>query len=175
MISTIKNKYSSRGFSLVEVIVYIALLSILIGAITWSLGSVLHSYNKMKDERALESSAIISMDRMIKEIRNSKSVDLAHSATSTSDGYLTLNGYDSNGSSTVIKFYRSNNRIYIDQGGVQLGPLTLENIEVPSLVFRYFTNASSTGVKIELGLQSSSSTLINYFYDSAILRNSYQN
>ena len=163
------------GFSLVEIIIYVALLAVFVGVITWSIGSILHTYNRMKDERAVESSAISSMDRMVKEIRNSKSVDLAHTATSTENGYLTLNTYDSVGSSTVVKFYLSNNRVYVDQAGIQMGPLTLENISAPSLVFRYFTNATSTGVKIELGLQSSSSTPINYFYDSAVLRNSYQN
>ncbi len=170
-----KKNFNGKGFSLIEVIIYVALLAVLIGAITWSIGSILHTYNRMKDERDMESSAISSMDRMVKEIRNAKSVDLLHSATSTSNGYLTLNGFDSVGSSTVIKFYLSNSRVYVDQAGIQLGPLTLENILVPSLVFRYFTNASSSGVKIELGLQSSSSTPVNYFYDSAILRNSYQN
>ena len=171
---SIKNKKKYSGFSLVEIIIYVALLAVLIGAITWSIGSILHTYNRMKDERDIESSAIVSMDRMIKEIRNAKSVDLANSATSMPNGYLTLNGFDSVGSSTSIKFYLLNNRVYVDQAGVQLGPLTLENISVSSLVFRYFANASSTGVKIELGLQSSSSTPVNYFYDSAVLRNSYQ-
>ena len=172
MISIIKNRKENSGFSLVEMIIYVALLAVLVGAVTWSIASILHSYNRMKDERSVENSAVASMDRMIKEIRNSKSIDLAHSATSTANGYLTLNDFDSSGNPTTIKFYLQNNRIYVDQGGVQLGPLTLENTTVPSLVFRYFTNASSTGVKVEMAIQAST-TPVDYFYDSAILRGSY--
>ena len=169
--NSIKNK---KGFSLVEIIIYISLLAILTGAITWSIASILHSYNRMKDARAVENSAMASMDRMVKEIRNSKSVDLVHTATSTANGYLTLNDFDSNGNSETIKFYLLNNRIFVDQNGSQMGPLTLESITVSSLVFRYFTNASSTGVKIEMAIQASTTPVIN-FYDSAVLRGSYEN
>lgn len=171
MSTKIFNK-KSAGFSLIEIIIYVALLAVLIGAITWSIGSILHTYNRMKDTRAVLNSAMASMDRMTREIRNSKSVDLANTATSTPNGYLTLNDFDSSGSSTIIKFYLSDGRIYVDQAGTQLGPLTLENTYVSSLIFRYFTSASSTGVKIEMAIQSSS-TPANNFYDSAVLRGSY--
>ena len=177
-----KNKYftqnflrlggESSGFSLVEIIIYVAMLAILIAAITWSIASILHSYNRMKDERSVENSAMAAIDRMEKEIRNSKSVDLLNTATSTSNGYLTLNDFDSSGTPEIIKFYLLNNRIYVDQNGSELGPLTLENTLVSSLVFRYFSNASSTGIKIEMAIQASS-TPVDNFYDSAVLRGSY--
>ena len=167
----IKNK---KGFSLVEIIMYISLLAVFVGAITWSLSVILHSYNKMKNERAIENSAMVSMNRMVQEIKNSKSVDLANTATSTQNGYLTLNNFDLYQNPGNVKFYLLNNRIYEDKNGVTLGPLTSEDVNVSSLVFRYFTNASSTGIKIEMAIQAAS-LQVNNFYDSAVLRNSYEN
>ncbi|MEI6478662.1 MAG: type II secretion system protein [bacterium] len=164
---------SLKGFSLIETIIYVSLLSILISAIAWSVTSIFHSYNKMDDTRQVENSAMLSMDRMVKEIRNSRSVDLSNTATSTPNGYLTLNDFDQEGDPETMKFYLLNDRVYADKNGVQLGPLTLDNVVVSSLVFRYFPNGNSAGIKIELGLKTPSG-VVNNFYDSAVLRNSYQ-
>ena len=152
MTNNSKLKIHDSGFSLIEIIIYISLLAIFIGAITWSFSVIFHSYNRMKNERAVENSAMVSMDRIVREIRNSKSVDLVNTATSTPNGYLTLNNFDSYQNPGTVRFYLLDNRIYEDKNGTTLGPLTSEDTDVSSLVFRYFTSASSTGIKIEMAI-----------------------
>ncbi len=170
MISTIKNKKS--GYSLVETIIYIALLCILISAIIWSTASIVKAYKKMRTIRDVENSAVAAMDRMEREIRDADSVNASQSTFGTSNGVLTLNGNTPTGTSETLKFYLTNGVLYVDQNGTQLGPLTLSDVTVSNLTFNYFSNSNSSGVQILMTLQTSG-TPAKSFEDSAVLRGSY--
>lgn len=160
------------GYSLVETIVYIALFCVLMAAIIWSLASVVRAYQKMKAIRNVENSAVAAMDRMEREIRDADSVNSSQSTFGTSNGVLTLNGNTPTGTAETLKFYLTNGVVYVDQNGTQLGPLTFSNVKVSALTFNYFSNTNSSGVKISMTMQASSTPASN-FYDSAVLRGSY--
>lgn len=160
---------NTKGFTLIETLVYLGLFVMLIIFIIDSILAVSTSYKNVKELRAIESSVMISMDRMISEIRNAVSIDSANSTFNSNPGQLSL----INGTSSK-RFYVSNNRIMINEDGL-VGPLTGSDISIVSLVFRSIATTTASAVKIELSLRNvaSSTSLTENFYMTATLRGSY--
>lgn len=166
-----KNTFK-KGYSLVEVIAYIAMFTVLLSAVTYGTMVLVKSYRDTKSVRKVENSALASMDRMVREIRNATSVDTGASSFGNSSGILTIN----NGPSTTTRFYLSNQRIYVDENGAVLGPITLSSVRVTSLIFRHIATTTSEAIKIEMTMagHTSSPSVSENFYNTAVLRGSYE-
>ncbi|HAO64447.1 TPA: hypothetical protein DCQ44_00500 [Candidatus Taylorbacteria bacterium] len=166
------------GFTMVETIFYLTFLVILLGIMIAMVVSLSKTYQTIQANKNLESSAVFSLERITREIRNSTSVDVTRSALATStSGVLTLNTTDSSGAAEIIKFYlaTSTGAVLIDVNGSYFGPLTLSGVKATQLQFRLATSTNSQAVKIDLTLKSNfggASTTKN-FYTTAVLRSSY--
>ncbi len=163
------------GFTMVETLFYLAFMVILLGVVIALVISLTKTYQTIQATKNLESSAIFSLERISRDIRNASSVNVAQSTLATSTGALTLNTTDVSGNPQTIKFYLSNNRISVDSSGSYVGPLTLNGVNVNNLEFRLSTSTNSQAIKIILGLSSTvgtASTSRN-FYTTIVLRGSY--
>ncbi len=166
----------NRGISLVEMIMYIALLAVITVVVIDMMVSISVSYRTVKTTRDMENSAMTSMGRMETEIRDASSIDIPNSIFNTTSSVLSLNV--ENGTSTAtstIRFYLTGGQIEIDQNSASSGPLTLPSVTVSSLIFRNISTGYSSGVKIELTMTATTSAnlMTKKFYDTAIIRNSY--
>src|ERR1035437_162291 len=91
-------KISQRAFTLVEMIIYIGIMSIITIALTQSLVLVFKSNRVSFADANIRNSAYSAMEAMIREIRSSQSVDMASSVLyPSSTGILQLNQIDSSG------------------------------------------------------------------------------
>ena len=164
-----------RGFSLVEAIIYIGLLVFILVAVISMLLIMGRSYGYLKSSRHIQTSAVTVLDRIIREVRNSESVDVGQSTLGTSPGVLTLNTTSVWGTPQTIQFYVSGGLVRVKQDGVDVGPLTLPDVKLNSLIFKQITTGISEAVKIEMTLETGvgSSTRLANFYGTAILRDSY--
>ena len=167
-----KKNIFKNGYSLVETVAYIAMFTILLSSVTYGTMILVKSYKDTKIVRKIETSALASMDRMVREIRNATSVNVAGSSFGNSSGILTIN----NGTSSTTRFYLSNERIYVDENGVVLGPITLSSVSVTSLVFRHIATTTSEAIKIEMTMEGNTSgtSTVSNFYNTAVLRGSYE-
>jgi hypothetical protein len=164
-----------KGISLTEMIIYISLLTIILVVIINSLVSIVKSYRVIKSARDIETSAVLALDRMEREIRNAVNVDAGNSVFNTNLGSLGLNTVDDSGNAATVKFYLDNGALVISENGVYSGPLTVSGVNISTLIFRRITTPNSTGVKIEMTLQAANgaATTTANFYDTALLRGSY--
>lgn len=164
-----------RGFSLVETIIYIGLLILIIVAVVNMLIGMSKAYGFMRLSTHIQTSSIDSLDRVVREIRNAKSVDVANSTLGTSPGVLTLNSTDDAGNAMTYQFYISGGVLRMKQNGIDQGPLTLPDVTVGNLVFRKMTTGVSQAVKIDMTLTAGSGSMTRTakFYGTAILRDSY--
>src|SRR5438132_411372 len=89
-----------KGSSMIETVVYVFVLTLLLGVVSAALFSLVSSYRLMRSERAIESGATASFERMVREIRDAKSVDTLNSVLNSSPGTLVLNTTDSTGAAT---------------------------------------------------------------------------
>ncbi len=175
-----KNTYK-RGFSILESLVYVAILSVMLIAVINAMQLLASSYRGIKSLRSVEVAAINSMDRIIRETRSATSVNTAQTtfnvnlAQSTSTAF-TLNGLDASSTAVTIQFYVSGSRLMLKENGITLGPLTPGNVAVTSLVFRSYSTTTSSAVKVEMIIDTASSsgvTTSKNFYGTAVLRGSY--
>ncbi|MCX6701944.1 MAG: prepilin-type N-terminal cleavage/methylation domain-containing protein [Candidatus Zambryskibacteria bacterium] len=170
-----RSLFKNKGFSLVEMLLYISILTVILTVIANALYSLNRSYRVIQSAEIIESSAITSLDRMVREIRDASSVDNLQSTFNTSPGVLTLNTTDDSGANMTIQFFVSNQIVRVKENGVDIGPLTDFSTRVTNLVFRFITTAQSKALKIEMTIESGQG--LNYkskkFYSTAVLRGSY--
>ncbi|MCI5108292.1 MAG: prepilin-type N-terminal cleavage/methylation domain-containing protein [Candidatus Pacebacteria bacterium] len=162
---------SNKGYTLVEAVVYIAVMAILFIIISNSLISIIGTYKEFDTRRDLQSAAIFSFERLTREIREAESVSVAGSFFGTSPGILVLSKIEG-GNPVVLEFKLSGTSLHVYKDGADQGPLTASGVSVNSLIFNHSTNDHSELVKMQLTLQSGE--LIRDFYTSTVLRGAYE-
>ena len=164
-----------RGFSLVEMLIYIAIVSATFLLIVNVCLTLSRSYASLRSAKEIQSAVGTGMETIVRETRGALSVDLAGSALGTHPGRLKLNTVF-NGVASVVELYATSSRIMMDRDGVFQGPLSPENVTVTNLIFRRMASSTIEAVKIDLTLQAGtgSTTRTEAFYDTVVLRGSYQ-
>ena len=162
-----------KGFSLIEMLIYVTLLSLLMGVIASTMFSITRSYKEASYSRVLESTGLHVMDRLTREIKNADSVDLVSSTFSSNPSRILLNGTDTTGVAYTTEFFVENSVLKIKENGVLSGQITPDGVDVDSFVLRYIDTDTADGIKIELRLETGTSTDTNVenFYSTASLRN----
>jgi len=84
----------TRGLSLIEIVVYIAILSLLSVVVVGILLSLSGVYAELVITKRMNTSAAAALDRMAREVRSAMSVDTASSTLGASPGLLVLSGED---------------------------------------------------------------------------------
>jgi len=155
----IKNK---KGFSLIEILVYISILVFMLAIILEVVISITRSDRIIRTMRNIENSTILSMERITREVRQADSI------TVIEPDVLVLEKEDG-----TVEFYLSNSRLFIKENGVEIGALTASSTRVADITFTRFASSTSEGVRVKLTLESGTTT--NYrtenFYTSVIKRN----
>ena len=160
---------SGFGFSLIEVVVYVAILAVISVVAVNTLLLIHRALAEIRTTRSLDATAAVAMERMIRTIRDAKSV------TSIVGTTLVLAG--SEAAPVTYTFDVDANTLRIDSGS---GPviLTPPGVTVSGLAFQksdLATGGKSEAVKVVLTLQASSGQTVKTqsFYGTAVLRNSY--
>ena len=163
-----------RGFTLIEMLVYIAILSIATAIALSSVIAFSDSFINFKISRNITTAALTSMERMTRDIRSANSIDTGSSTFDAHPGRLTF--LTGEVSTTVVEFYIDNGVLKVKEDGVEIGALTRSEIVVTNLVFRQLDSGISKAVRIEITLESTvgSSVKSNKFYSTVLIRNSVQ-
>lgn len=156
--------------TVVETVVYIAILAFLFFMVAETLTTIARTYRATAVTRSLSSSGLTALDRMSRDIRNASSVDQAQSVLNTNPGKLVLLS-----GATITEFYVEQGLINIRENGISKGSITLDSATTTNLVFRLITTPKSSAVKVEMTLQSGTGTDFRTanFYNTVVLRNSY--
>jgi len=172
-----KNISKIKAFSLPEIIVYVAIFSVILLALTQTVVVVSKSFELTRGERVIDASALSEYDRLGREIRNATNVNTANSVFNASPGILAITVGSSVGASQIIrKFYLANGKIEVSDNGVVQGDLTSDEATTTSLVFRLITATSTQAVRIETTIAAPANAPIasENFYDTFVVRNTYE-
>jgi type II secretory pathway pseudopilin PulG len=159
-----------RGFSLVEVLVYLAVtvLVSLAGVETYlSLDTVLV---RNATERAVNHSAMVALERIGSEIKSGIGLNTAQSTFGSSPGELTV-VYGT----TTSNFSVNAGQLIFTQNGTVIGPLTSESVIVESFVVDRYVGTTTEIVRISLTLSGNSkaASTTRTYYTSGVLRGTY--
>jgi len=169
-----KIKENKRGFTLVEIIIYLAIFTMVSVLIINSLITVMSSFSRTKSNRSLIESSINSMGRISREVRGASNIDIADS--NLASGLLYLDIYDSLGVKSTVEFATEGGALNMYTDGVLSGNLLDPNIYLDSLVFTRISTTQSEALKIEMIIHDTNSKTVKNinFYDTVILRGGYK-
>lgn len=159
------------GYSLVEILIYLAIFTVLSILVINSFIIILSSFNATSINRKLLESGLSSMERVSREIRQSKDIDIANSSSTI----LQLNSTNSLNNNTIIKIASENGDLNLYEDNNLVGNLLNENISLTNLMFRRISTTEGQAVKIEMTLEYSRGNNIKSenFYNTIILRGGY--
>ena len=164
-------------------IFYVVVMIILLITVVSTFFTIRTAYQEMKYSSELANSAMVTMDRMQREIRNAERIDFINSVLSTATGVLgtlVLEGEDSAGSEQVTKFSVVNGALVLSRGPsagslTEIGALSGSLVTVANLVFRPINTGRSQAIKIEMTLEANGVNMqrSDKYYGTIILGGSY--
>ncbi|MBI2100192.1 MAG: prepilin-type N-terminal cleavage/methylation domain-containing protein [Candidatus Vogelbacteria bacterium] len=160
---------TARGFSLVEMLAYLFILTLLSLVLVNVLVLIINSFTAAQAARNLNQTATVALGRMMQEIRQAKS------ATVPSANQLSLTTTDSAGDPITVSFSVAGGVLNLQTGAGAAVALTTGHSQVSALTFTKITTANSEAVRVQLTLtddRGQSPPTIN-FYTTAVLRGSY--
>jgi len=167
-----KTTISKRaGFSLLEMLLYVAILTFMIVVIMNILVSVSRSQKALVASRNIQASGMLTLERITREVRDANTISITESVFATHPGRLVLESFDELGNSRKVEFFLLNGAVHIMEDGVDLGQLSQPGVVVTGLLFRYLSSPNSKGVRTELILESGTgiaSRTINLYSTSVI-------
>lgn len=162
-----KNK---RGFSLIEIIFYIAIFAIFSLVIIQTLVLMTKSFRTTQIQKDIVQGGEI-MERIIREIK------VATNINSITTNTINLRKDDDLGTAVgdTTEFVLNGNNINLLEDSVLIGNLNSSNVIVNNLTFTQITTTQGVAVKVYLSLSSTkdSTNKVYEFYDTAVLRGSY--
>jgi type II secretory pathway component PulJ len=165
-----KKKYKS-GFSIIEVIIYLAIFTVLSILVINSFIIILSSYKTSNTNRNLMEGGLNVMERLSREIRNAENINL----TNTTSNNLELEYSNDLGEIIITKIIFENGDLNLYQANILKGNLLTNNLELINLGYRIISTPEGQAVKIEMTLEENSGRTpkSENFYNTIILRGAY--
>lgn len=140
----IENRKLIGGFTLIELILYIALISIFLTGAVMFAWDVVYGREKAFQQQIVDQSARIAMERIAYEIRRAEDVI---SVTNSPSPQLVL---DNGGSNTTIELGVGGTVIQITTGGAGTYNLTSNQARVTSMTFSDLSTADSNSKDVKV-------------------------
>lgn len=166
-----------RGFTLMELIVYIGILALIGVASVRLILSVAFNAAEVKAERALTASAEVAVETLTREIRQAYDFDLGGSVFGQNPSTLVLKTYVTPESSatTTRTFYLSSSRLARQDAGTAPEFITSGDVKITGLTFWRLSTTTSSLITVKISLEAGEGRFkeSQNFYDSAVLRAKY--
>lgn len=151
-LTSINRSHDTRGFSLIELIVYITIVSILAFVFVSFTIDLVGNSQRSRVKQDVQQNARHALDRMLQEIRSASAVNVGSSTFNSDPGVLSLATSAPATDPTV--FDVSGGVLRITQGGGSPQALTDANLQVSSFIVEDMSvNNRTSHIKITLTIQ----------------------
>jgi len=170
------NSVTKRGFTLVEMVVYVAVIAVIFAVVVNTILSVSSAWGNARVKRNLMQQGGATMERILREIRLADSVNVGGSTLGVHPGILELATIQSPSDETALtrSFLLSSTTLMMSENSVNT-PLT-SGVDITNLIFYKITNGNiSEGVRVMLTVEDGVGRYYQSrnFYGTAVLRRSY--
>mgnify|MGYP001612189515 CR=1 FL=1 len=142
----------NRGVSLLEILIYVAILASILVVVINTLISLNGSFVGIRLSKEVNTSAVTAFDRITNEVRKAKSIDQSASVFGVNPSVLMLSTTDDGGNPTTVIFSINNGQLHIARGGLDIGALTADNVTVTDFTVNFIDAGRSGVVTATLGL-----------------------
>ncbi len=162
---------SVRGFSLVEILVYIALFVLLASAAVASLLSFTDSFKSYRAEKLLTEQVRSAYERMVADIRNATAVDQAGSTFDVSPSTMVLQYPGIERAYTL-----TGGAITVSENGGAATAVTGPAVVVTNFTVQQYDMVATNLLRISITASSTvgDTTVSETYYTSSVLRGSYE-
>jgi Tfp pilus assembly protein PilW len=167
----ITRKQGEAGFSLVELIVYTAIMTIVVSALTLTGVSLLRTFGYMQASADVAETATVALERITREVRFAYNVDTGASTMLVSPGVLELETTDEGGNPTTVTITLNSGRVWMTRGGGESTPLTRNSVTITNLVFTHTVGTHTQAVRIDMTAERTArdSTIVKDFRTFVVL------
>lgn len=168
----IQKSIKNKGFSLIEMIIYVAIMAMILVVIVNMLSVMILSQKKIKSHRIIEHSVNVAFERMTREIKSAESIDFNESVFGGNPGKLVLNTYNQDGGLKQIEFFIENGILKFKDGDL-VGPLVDQKSQVANLIFYNLAEGNVRAVRIMMSISAGNGQFqkTETFYTGATIRN----
>jgi len=145
-----KTNINTRGFSLVETIIYIAILSIIVSALVVTAVSLLNTFTRLRAAQDISQASTVTLERLTRELRFANAVDTGASTLGSNPGTLVLHTVDASDTPTTVTTTLSGGRVMMQMGSGALVPLTHANVTISNLTFTHVVGTETEAVRVDL-------------------------
>lgn len=169
-----KFKSATLGFTLVELLVYLASMTVVLMAVMYMIISAYGLYASMLVSARADRAAATLMQVLATEIRSGSYIDQSNSVFNTAFGQLTITALNDGLESDKI-FSLDQDRVVLSRDGVPTY-MTPDDILVSKLLFTQISTPVSYAVRYELDLtfEVEGEMVTNTYPGLVILRHSYE-
>jgi prepilin-type N-terminal cleavage/methylation domain-containing protein len=163
---------STKGFTLIEAIIVIALVAVILAVVSSTLVVMVKSFSNIGRTRVLTSSASIALERLAREVRNAKNVNVG-SVLGVNPSTLVLDTTTEAGVDTTVNFSVISGTLVFQQAGVTAS-LTPSYLTVENFLVRQLITPVSKAVRVDLSVSDERGEKLEILlHDTIILRDSY--
>lgn len=152
---------TDSGFTLVEMLVYIAILITLVSVIVIFAFWTIQAGSKIKTNYELADNARRAMDILTYEIKKSRSVYSSTSIFDANPGQLSLEQTASSTAETLtyVDFFKCGDRLCLKREGSEAIAITGNQVKITNLIFSQLLNSPATpSIQITLKVESSATS-----------------
>lgn len=163
-----KIKKNKGGFTLIEIMFYIALLVLLTLAVISALVSMTQYFKEVRIQTDFVGGASI-VERISREVRQAGGI------SSITGSSLKLDSKDDLGNNKTVEFLLSGSNLGVLENNVLMGNLNASSLEITAISFIEITTTAGKAIKLSLSVKSTrdSTGRIQSFYDTIVLRGDY--
>ncbi|PIQ91682.1 MAG: hypothetical protein COV70_02410 [Parcubacteria group bacterium CG11_big_fil_rev_8_21_14_0_20_39_22] len=164
-----------KGFTLVELIVYIAGVTLILGLISYLIVKSYSLYEYFATRLRVDRTGTAIIDIVTKDIRTGSSVNLEDSVFGVPNGSLSITAVE-DGETVVKEIYLEEGRVYYSEDGGSATAITPESLSVSGLQFTNIDTPVSVAIRyvVTITYTIKGETYFESYPGVAVLRRSYE-
>jgi type II secretory pathway pseudopilin PulG len=154
-----------KGFTLIETLIYIAIIGTAISSFVVFSISIGNSRNKSYVIQEVHGNARVALDLISQRIRNASSVNISASTFDIDPGVLSLAMVDSTKNQTLINLTGNDGTLQITEGVSSALPIVSDEVKITNLIFTNLTASSAREhIRIQMTVEYAKSDDVYYTY-----------